>query len=251
MHKRILVVVILLGLLLSACGPDIAEGSGNVIVEERKVGNFTKISLSGYGEVIITQGTQESVAVEIDDNLTKYVKTQVKNGTLQLGLTNNVGLTPGETGKTFLNPTEMVVFHVTAIKVTEIQIAAVGTITVPELNADQLKLVAMGPGNIVVESLTANDLTVVLSGEGNAQVAGKVQRQFVENRGTGNYTAPDLESQSAYVSLMSLGGAVVWALETLNARIAYEGNVEFYGDPIITLDITGAGQVISLGEKDG
>ena len=65
------------------------KGSGNVVTEERDVSGFDRVALSGFGEVIITQGDKESLTVETDDNLMRYIETKVRGGTLELGFTDD------------------------------------------------------------------------------------------------------------------------------------------------------------------
>ena len=56
-----------------------------MITETRQVSNFDSIELSGSGDVIVTQGGSESLAIETDDNVMKYVKAEVEGRTLKLG----------------------------------------------------------------------------------------------------------------------------------------------------------------------
>ena len=76
-----------ISLLASACGPihihfdgvRHVEGSGNVITVTRNVADFEAVSLSGFGELNITQGDAVSLNVRTDDNIMPYVKTEVRN----------------------------------------------------------------------------------------------------------------------------------------------------------------------------
>ena len=57
-----------------------------MVSESRDVSGFDRVSLSGSGEVIITQSGEESLSVETDDNIMQYVKTEVRGGTLYLDI---------------------------------------------------------------------------------------------------------------------------------------------------------------------
>ena len=76
-------------LFITACGLGTIQGSGDVITESRDVSGFDSVSLSGIGRVIITQGDDESLTIETDDNLMKYITSEVRDGTLELGDTDN------------------------------------------------------------------------------------------------------------------------------------------------------------------
>jgi hypothetical protein len=65
----------------------------------------------------------------------------------------------------------------------------------------------------------------------------------------GSYNAPDLESQEATVRIGGAGGATVWVRDTLDVTISGAGNVDYFGSPAVTQDITGAGSITSRGDK--
>ena len=79
MDTKVLKVVGLLALAvlpLCACNFTAVRGSGNVVTQERQVSGFDSVALSGVGEVFITQGDKESLTVETDDNLMRYIQTE-------------------------------------------------------------------------------------------------------------------------------------------------------------------------------
>ena len=58
--------------------------------EIRKVGSFTSLSISNAFDVIITQGTEEGLAVSASDKEDmQYIKTEVSGGTLKIWFDNN------------------------------------------------------------------------------------------------------------------------------------------------------------------
>ncbi len=64
-------------------------GSRNVITELRNVSGFEKVDVSGGGSMDIIQDGTESLTVETDDNMMQYVTSEVRGGTLYLGLDSN------------------------------------------------------------------------------------------------------------------------------------------------------------------
>ena len=91
---KLVLVILVIAAITSACGipfqPRLVRGSGDVIVENRSVSGFDKVSVEGAGRVIITQGKKESLTVETDDNLMKYIKTEVTGDTLEIGFEDDV-----------------------------------------------------------------------------------------------------------------------------------------------------------------
>ncbi len=64
------------------------QGSGKIITQDRSVSGFSRVELGGSGQVTITQGDQERLTVEADDNILPYIRTDVSGTTLYLGFTS-------------------------------------------------------------------------------------------------------------------------------------------------------------------
>jgi hypothetical protein len=86
--RRLPLAVLLVALLaVVSCGTAGAVvGSGNVRTEERPVQGFTRVELSGIGDLTVTQSGSESLKVEADDNVVPLVTSEVRGNTLVLGL---------------------------------------------------------------------------------------------------------------------------------------------------------------------
>ena len=77
-------VLIATVLFLSSCinmGPSVS-GNGNVIEQQRNVGEFKSIRVSHGLEVIITQGLPVSLTVQADENIHESIVTEVNKGIL-------------------------------------------------------------------------------------------------------------------------------------------------------------------------
>ncbi|MDH4138193.1 MAG: DUF2807 domain-containing protein, partial [Anaerolineae bacterium] len=170
--------------------PDVIGGSGNVVTEDRPVSNFNRVSLTGVGGVIITQGEEESLTVRADDNIMRYIKTEVENGTLILGFTNEVK-------NKHIRPSKTIKFNLSVRDVTGLDISGAGDVNVASLDTDRLEIVVGGAGDVSISSLTAEELVVHLNGAGNVELAGQVAEQNIEINGFGAYQAAKLESQTA------------------------------------------------------
>ncbi len=65
-------------------------GSGNVVTEEREIGEFTGLRVSSGIDVIIRQGTEISLELEADDNLHETIITEVVDNTLKIYTRKNI-----------------------------------------------------------------------------------------------------------------------------------------------------------------
>jgi hypothetical protein len=240
MRNLKLINLLILGILLTtACGVSYIRGSGNVVTEEREVSGFNKINMSGYGEVIITQGDEESLTIETDDNLMQYIQTEVRNNTLFLTITD----------KTIPDPSGSITYNLTVIDLESIELSGAGSFDIKALDTPGLEIVFSGAGNINLDSLSADELSVQLNGAGNINIAGEVGKQDVGISGAGKYSAPDLQSSQADVLIEGLGQVEIWATDALTVKIEGAGSVDYYGSPSVSQDIEGGGSIHSLGEK--
>jgi hypothetical protein len=249
--SRIIIVLVLIAVASTACvapfKPRLIRGSGNVIVEDREVSGFDKIAISGVGRVILTQGDEESLSIETDDNLMEYVKTEVKGDTLEIDFTDDIVLSRG--GRNVLDPSAGFIFRISVIDLEAISVSGAANIQADKLKTDSFSVNFSGAGDISVGDLNTKRVDVTVSGAGDVELAGKVENQSISLSGVGRYQGFDLESQQASVFISGAGGANLWVMESLAVTISGAGDVEYYGDPSVDPEISGLGRIQSLGEK--
>src|SRR5918998_1436697 len=79
-------LVVLLAAAACQAGPsNLLTGSGTVRSEARPVGAFDEVELAGVGTLTITQGPQESLTIEAEDNLLPQIRGEVRGRRLVLG----------------------------------------------------------------------------------------------------------------------------------------------------------------------
>jgi len=239
--KNYFSVLLLLAIMLTVagCNAGLVRGSGDLITETRQVSNFDSIELNGVGEVIITQGGGESLSIETDDNVMKYLKVVVENGTLKLGF---------EEGFKPITPTRLV-FAVGVDDLTSMTISGSGDIEAETLETDRLDVTVSGSGDVRIAALTTGDVRTDISGSGEVSLAGDASAQDVTISGSGKYLSGDLCSESVKMNVSGSGDATVCATETLDTNISGSGSVNYYGKPSINSSGSGSGTLNSLGEK--
>jgi hypothetical protein len=215
------------------------RGSGKVVTESRSVSGFKRVSLSGIGDLTLTQGNTESLEIEAEDNLIGLIESQVRGDTLYIGFKNNInGITP----------TKPVKYRLSVINLNGVEVSGIGNVSTDSVKTDNLDIVISGMGSIKIGSLEAQFLSVLISGTGNFEIAGKVDKMKVEISGAGSLHAGDLESKTADMQLSGAGNAKVWVTDSLDVVVSGAGSVEYYGKPVLSVQSSGAGQVKSLGE---
>ena len=88
-HLVRIVIATCVALLFNSCKYDIElgkkiTGSGHVVTKERNLEPFTKIEVSQALDCEVTQGDDQKVIIEADDNLQDGIVTTVSNGVLKI-----------------------------------------------------------------------------------------------------------------------------------------------------------------------
>ena len=236
MNKRILFSIGLIVLVLSSC----TVGSRRVVTEDIKVSNFDQVNFSTIGELTITQGDRESLTIEAESNVMSRITTSVRGGTLYIEM---------KSGIWNVVPTKPIKYDLTVKELTTLDLSGLGNVYAGAIDTDRLDLDVSGAGKVVIRSLTADMLKVEHTGLGQCELSGQVRRQEVVLTGASEYDAADLESEKAEVVLTGLGKATIWATETLDIELSGAGSVSYYGNPRVTQNVTGLGNVKSLGSR--
>ncbi len=282
MNKRIYLstVILLVAVLVSGCGFQVVTGSGNVVSETRQVGDFSRFTLAGIGDVYFTQAENVSVRVEAEDNLIPYFEIAVHGDTLTIGLKSEyMGIN--------LHPIRPIKFYVTAPRLDAVTLAGSGNIftgdvtttdfridllgsgdiSTGKLDAASLDIKLSGSGNISLDSLLVNNVTTTIAGSGNIRmdtlgadtisssivgsgkitVSGMVTEQHIEILGSGDYYGSGLQSESASVRVVGSGDSYLSVSQGLNVTILGSGDVSYSGRPRMNITNSGSGNVTSTG----
>lgn len=221
-------------------GPGVS-GSGNVVSEIRKVSGFDAISVEYPTQVSIKQGNTESLKIKAEDNLMPNLKTEVKNGTLEIFYK--------KTGDKHVNPTKPVVITITVKDLTEVDFSSAGELMIDGLKTDNLDVSLTGAGNLELTEITVNKLAVNLSGAGGVTASGMADELDVNISGFGDFKGADLHVKTASVNISGAGGATVWVDSELEAEISGAGSVNYYGSPNVSKQVSGVGGVNHQGNK--
>ena len=213
MRLRVALALLTVALLLAACS--VTRGSGQLASESRPVTGFTKVELSGTGDLTIEKTGTESLAISAEDNLLPLLTSEVSGDTLVLGTKRN---------------TEIVTTK-------PINYA----LTVKDLTG----LTLSGSGNIRVSNLSTTRLTTKISGSGTITASGTADDQDLDISGSGRYQADQLASKTVSEGISGSGTASVLVSDALDVRISGSGTLTYTGDPTrVTQDVSGSGKLI-------
>lgn len=247
MKKSIsLFIILIAALALSACNVnvqignnEVITGSGNVITREIEVSGFDSVLLAGIGDLTITQGETESLTIEAEDNILDVLENKVQAGELVLGTRQGVTITP----------TRTIRYTLVVKDLSKLELAGLGNASMDGLTAGRLELSITGSGNLDLENVQAEDVRATIDGLGSVEISGTAESLDARLNGSGNFKAGDLAVKTATVEIDGLGSATVWAADALDVKIGGAGNLEYYGSPKVSQNISGLGRVEGLGTK--
>jgi hypothetical protein len=213
-----------------------------IVVETRPLSGVRGVVLDVdvLYELRIEQGAAESLWLQADEVVLRYLETPVRGGILELTYPFDVS----QASRPPL-PIEAVL---TVIDLDSIELRDGGRIITSSLAVDKLALHSSGAGEILVSALSARTLEVNVLGNGMVRIEGEVDRQQTKLAGRGAYDAADLASREATVDVSHAGSATVRVSERLQATISGSGSIYYFGDPIVESRIKGSGEVVRLGD---
>lgn len=216
-------------------------GSGTIVTAERTVADFDSIYVRGEGTVYLTQGDENSVIVETDDNIIDRVYTRVTDNTLDLSYASApLGL--------HLRPTKGYIYHIAVVDLAAITVKGSADMWAGQVDADNVALEMIGSGQIVFAELNVNEVSAEVTGEGQVSLSGAAETQTVIVTGSGLFNGQDFEGQHVDVRSKGSTQITVWATESLDVSVEGNGDLQYYGDVVPNFQV-GSGQIQSLGNR--
>ena len=233
----ILAIIGILAIFAASCKWTIGfvRGSGDIKTEERDVSDFHKVHLSGVGNLIITQGEEESLIIEADDNIIPLIDTDVFGERLTISF---------KRGYNFI-PSANIKFYLTVIDLDEISLSGAGIIDCEDFRTESLEFEVSGAGDLNF-NVNAERIEINSSGAADITLSGKADSQNIEISGAGKYNGEKLESRECEITVSGAGSVTVSVSEKLDVEINGVGNVYYIGNPQVTQDISGLGKIKSL-----
>jgi hypothetical protein len=219
-------------MLFSSC--DEMIGSGRIVKESREVRSFDAIEASGAFRIYLSQGNNESLVIEADDNLMQYIETSVRGGKLYLD-TRGVGLRSATLRA-----------HITVVDIENIKASGAVKITgETPIEFKRLKIGASGAADIDME-VYGDNMELKVSGAGKTYLTGEVDKMSINLSGASKLSAETLYTKFMDIEISGAGSANVNVDEVLDAKISGAGNVRYIGEPKVRSKVSGAGNVRRL-----
>jgi hypothetical protein len=219
-------------IFFQSCSLNIKRGNGNIQTEEIELNNFTKVNIGGNFDVTLIKGDENKILIETDENLFRFINTEVFNQSLNINSVHQLKSTDGTTIEIYYTQIE----HIHSTGASNIKHRGI-------LANEKLTLDLSGIGAIDLE-VESTSLSINLTGAGVITLYGNTDIQETHISGAGGLRAFGLISSECSVNLSGLGGAEVMATEKLVATITGVGGIVYAGNPKnIEKQITGFGKI--------
>ena len=245
MNKRItLILASMLIVIFSsvACRISTITGSGNMISEDREVSGFDRIAVGDGMWLYLTQGDQESLRIEAEDNILPLITSRVSGDQLV------VRVDQANRGRIF-SSTGPINVYVTMIDVNRVEISGGGRLETESLVSDGFNLEVSGGGRVNIGSLQTDRFQVNLSGGSHAEISGQVDEMDLTVSGGGGIEAEDMQCRTALIDMSGGGNGTIWVTERLDATLSGGSRMSYYGNPQVSDSISGGGSLRPLGDR--
>ncbi|MVN89886.1 head GIN domain-containing protein [Mucilaginibacter aquatilis] len=217
---------------LSSCHIGCIKGSGTPATETRQLGNFSKIDISGGFKVTLKQDTGKQLTVTTDDNLMKYIRTEVSGDKLRI-----------YTRKNICNDAPIVV-NLNVKSLSEVVGAgAIELLSDGRINTQNLKLQFSGANKINLD-LSAADLLTQAKGVTEINLKGQAASHNVEIAGTAQIKAFDFVAGKYVINAAGDAECEINVLKSLEVNSQGASNIKYRGNPTdVKTDKAGAASV--------
>jgi hypothetical protein len=222
---------------LSSCNLDMiigqVHGNGNVETEERMVSeNFSEVKGSAGLDVYLTEGSENKIIVEADEDLLEIIETDINNGRLNITTKQNIGRSKSKK------------IHVTYKKLDKIYASSGADIVgISVLKSEKITLDASSGSDIDVE-VFAKELTVDTSSGADINVRGKATLLMASSSSGSEINAKELRVINCNADASSGADIIVNVKEKLSTEATSGGNIRYYGNPsAVSNDASRSGNV--------
>lgn len=235
--SSIFLVLLFFGLGFTACENHFIggmRGEGPVLSEERPLTSFYSIKNSISGEIYLSQGPQEDIRIEAQENILANINTRVYNGKLDIYFDNPV------------QQHTKVKIYITIPEVRELFISGSGGVATSEvLSGEALAINISGSGKANLQ-LQMQEVEANVSGSGDIYLEGQAERLYTRISGSGEVQALDMPVHEANIHVSGSGDCSLEVSDRLEVQISGSGDVSYRGRPAISSGISGSGKLRAI-----
>jgi hypothetical protein len=204
---------------VSSCRFGCVKGSGHLITESHKMGDFKQIDISGNFKVNLKQDSSMGVSITADDNLMKYIRTSDEDGRLHIS-----------TKKSLCGSGELVINigikNLDKIKTSgAIEVNSDGRIVTKDLSFE------LNGASKINMDLDAASVTTEGNGSVDITLKGQASSHKLEMAGSGKLHALDFVVGSYDIETTGASQCQINVLHDLNVNTTGASDIQYKGNP--------------------
>ena len=212
---RRLAPLALVALAVAGCG------GGPRVTQERDVAAFDRLEVADSIEVAVVPGSG-GVQVHAGRDVMDRIETRADGGVLRLDVIDR-GIVIGP------DP--------------------LGDVRVTVAASDLRGVTVSGSGDVVLEGIDSERFELSVQGSGEVEAAGRAGHLAATIEGAGDARLGSLAATTAEVTVEGAGEASVRVSDRLDVKVRGAADVIYSGDPAISSDIEGAGELRRLDRR--
>ena len=221
--KIILVAVV--AAVATSCNFDISigqtTGNGNVVTEDREVSNFTEVKGSAGLDVYLTEGSENKVVVEADENLQALIETEVIDGKLRIGVVTGRNIGRASSKKVHVTYTQLEGIYASS---------GADVIGNSVIDAPTLRLDSSSGADLEVE-VEAGEVIADCSSGADLKIRGRADKLEADASSGSDIKAQQLVVKTCYAEASSGADITVNVKENLTGKASSGGDIKYYGNP--------------------
>ena len=209
-------------------------GQGPVVERKLELDPIKGISIPGSAKIRLTQGENQEVRVEGQENI-------IDN--LNLAVTGDIWRIEG---KQPVWQAEPLIIHITMETLRMVKISGSGTVTALNQFNDlrELELNISGSGSIDLD-IAAREVKGNISGSGTIILKGSADKIELGVSGSGGLQGSQFKTEEASLRISGSGNMELAVSERLDANISGSGSIFYYGNPRVDSRVSGSGRIKS------
>jgi len=234
-----LTLFISLVLLLSGLNSEAQiTGKGNIVKQERQVGEFDAVKIGGAQEVLLMQGDKYSVVIETNENLLNNINVVVQNNTLSFEYKS-------------IKKYDVMKFYVTAPDYKKLIISGASDVYSSDtLRGDNIKIHASGASEAKL-NLNYASIASFASGASELTLNGKAASHVIDASGASEVKAKSLQTESTSINASGASECFVEAKNNLTYKVSGASTVKYVGKPktLIIQNSSGSKNVVIVNDS--
>jgi hypothetical protein len=217
-------------LLAAFSGAVLAAGAQKTVydqhAEARPVTAFHAVQVSHAFDVVITQGTEEALAVSASNKEDiQYIRTSVENGVLKIWQAED---------KKWWPKNRKLKAYISVKNLDAIRASGASDIKIEGgLKADNLQLHLSGASDLTGQLNVSQKLEVDLSGASDVTISGSADNISIDASGASELKAYDFKADTCSVEASGASGVQITVDKELSARLSGASSVNYKGSALI------------------